>query len=99
MANAEEFFDLDDFYNTVAKSAGRMDPVKRSGERLFVEVKIKMVMRLRGVSRARAIEIIEDIKAGRWPAYEKENTERGGNKQRRLRLTEADIQAAEEFFN
>ena len=96
-AGEEELFDLDELYDDAPKGSGRIDHEKKSGEKLFAEVKIRMVMRIRGVSRMRAMAIIEASKAARLKEAEKGAS--GGDRQKRLRLDEEAILAAEELFN
>ena len=70
MQNDIEMIDTEDIFDEMAR-CGKVpvqkskDRRKRSGKNLFVEIKTKMVMRIYGVSRARALEIIAGREAAR----------------------------------
>ena len=65
MNNDEEVMSAEEFFGELAyekkapvrKGRGRG---KKSGNDLFAEIKVKMVMRIYGVTKARALEIIAD---------------------------------------
>ena len=57
--DAEEFFDGLEKSGKVPVQKSK-DSRKRSEKNLFVEIKVKMVMRIYGVSRVRALEIIAE---------------------------------------
>ena len=63
MQNEIEMIDTEDIFDEMAR-CGKVpvqkskDRRKRSEKNLFAEIKVKMVMRIYGVSRARALEIV-----------------------------------------
>lgn len=77
MQNDIEMIDTEDIFDEMAR-CGKVpvqkskDRRKRSGKNLFVEIKTKMVMRIYGVSRARALEIIAVREAARKAAEKAE---------------------------
>ena len=54
------------------------DRRKRSAENLFAEIKVKMVMRIYGVTRVRALEIIAAREAARKAAEKAESSSADG---------------------
>ena len=89
--SAEEFFgEVDSGKKNLLRT--RSSRGKKTAEDLFTKMKVKMIMRIYGVSRARALEII----AGREPAKSAEN----GKAQDVRSETDADdeLLSAEEFF-
>ena len=73
MTSAEEFFgEIEEGGQRIPKGQARKSKkkVKTSAQNSFAKIKVKMVMRIYGVSRARALEII----AGR--AAERQEIER-----------------------
>ena len=70
--DAEEFFDGLEKSGKVPVQKSK-DRRKRSEKNLFAEIKVKMVMRIYGVVRARALEIIAAREAAR-KASEKAET-------------------------
>ena len=71
--------------------------MKKSGKDLFEEIKIKMVMKVHGISRNKAMELI--AKRGASGAA---NGEAGGVRDekagRRRSYVDDDVMSAEEFF-
>lgn len=95
MMSAEEFFgELEKGKTPVRKGGARG---KKTGKDFFAELKVKMVMRIYGATRARAMEII----AGR--AVEKDELERAKERAKRSKISspeppDGDLMSAEEFF-
>ena len=63
METDDDIMTAEEFFGVPEKSAGRTRRKsrargKRNPDDLFADVKVKMVMRIRGVSRAKALEII-----------------------------------------
>ena len=56
--SAEEFFGVSSGEKGPGKTAKRKPRAKKSQDEFFEELKVKTVMRIYGVSRARALEII-----------------------------------------
>ena len=71
MIDTEDIFDEMDRFGKVPVQKSK-DRRKRSGKNLFAEVKVKMVMRIYGVPRARALEIIAARETVRKPAEKAE---------------------------
>ena len=94
--SAEEFFGELEKGGTPAVGSRARDGKSRS--RLFAELKVKMVMRIYGVSRARALEIIESRAAEKQRA-EHAAEDAGARPSRRRRLREGEMMSAEEFFS
>jgi len=70
--SAEEFFDVVSGGESMPRRT-RKRRGEKSGEKSFVNAKVKMVMRIYGVSRAKALEII----AKRESEIQKEEEENG----------------------
>ena len=70
--DAEEFFDGLEKSGKVPVQKSK-DRRKRSEKNLFAEIKVKMVMRIYGVSRVRALEIIAEREAARKAAEKAES--------------------------
>ena len=64
MIDAEELFDDMEKVGKVPVQKSK-DRRKRSGKNLFAEIKVKMVMRIYGVARVEALEIIAAREAAR----------------------------------
>ena len=75
-------YDLDDTHSRKTRPRG-----KRKPDDLFADVKVKMVMRIHGVSRAKALEIIS--------AYAAEKAAGDGEE---ARPSDERIMSADEFF-
>ena len=95
--NNETIMSAEEFFGEVEKdnTPVRMGKARGKGSRtdLFAELKVKMVMRIYGVSKKRALEII----GGR--AAEKQALEsRNGNDGRALRKDEDGFMSAKDFF-
>ena len=70
--DAEEFFDGLEKSGKVLVQKSK-DRRKRSEKDIFAEIKVKMVMRIYGVSRVRALEIIAEREAARKAAEKAES--------------------------
>ena len=70
--DAEEFFDEMEKGGKVPVQKSK-DRRKRSEKNRFAEIKVKMVMRIYGVSRVRALEIIAEREAARKAAEKAES--------------------------
>ena len=75
--DAEEFFDEMARCGKVPVQKSK-DRRKRSGKNLFAEIKVKMVMRIYGVSRAQALEIIAARESARKAAEKAESSSADG---------------------
>ena len=75
--DAEEFFDEMEKAGVVPVQKSK-DRRKRSEKNLFAEIKVKMVMRIYGVSRARALEIIAERESARKAAEKAESNSADG---------------------
>ena len=71
--DAEEFFDGLEKGGKVPVQKSK-DRRKRSEKNLFAEIKVKMVMRIYGVSRAQALEIIAARESARKAAEKAESS-------------------------
>ena len=71
MIDTEDIFDEMDRCGKVPVQKSK-DHRKRSAKNLFAEVKVKMVMRIYGASRARALEIIAARESARKAAEKSE---------------------------
>lgn len=92
MENDNDIMAAEDFFGEIDKrdkipSRKSQPRGKRKAKDLFAEVKVKMVMRVFGVSRARALEIIAARAADKKAAEEKEDRPRDG-----------ELMSAAEFF-
>ena len=89
--SAEEFFgEIDEEKNTPSRK--NRPRGKRKPDDLFANVKVKMVMRIYGVSRARALEIIAK-RANETSAAEGEGADRSTAEGR-----DGEFMSAREFF-
>ena len=77
MIDAEEIFDEMEKGGKVPVQKSK-DSRKRSEKNLFAEIKVKMVMRIYGVSRVRALEIIAAREAARKAAEKAESSSAEG---------------------
>ena len=75
--DAEEFFDEMEKAGKVPVQKSK-DGRKRSEKDLFTEIKVKMVMRIYGVSRVRALEIIAARESARKAAEKAESSSADG---------------------
>ena len=97
MQNEIEMIDTEDIFDEMAR-CGKVpvqkskDRRKRSEKNLFAEIKVKMVMRIYGVSRARALEIIAK-RANETSAAEGEGADRSTAEGR-----DGEFMSAREFF-
>ena len=73
MIDTEEFFDEMDRCGKVPVQKSK-DRRKRSGKNLFAEIKVKMVMRIYGVARVEALEIIAARESARKAAEKAESS-------------------------
>ena len=73
MIDTEDIFDEMDRCGKVPVQKSK-DRKKRSGKNLFAEVKVKRVMRIYGVPRARALEIIAARESARKAAEKAESS-------------------------
>ena len=91
--SAEEFFGGLENEKKAPTRKGRRR-AKKSENDLFVEVKVKMVMRVYGVTKARALEILADR------ADEKKPSEASADNTDEIEDDEEDVpfMSAEEFF-
>ncbi len=71
--DAEEFFDGLEKSGKVPVQKSK-DRRKRSGKNLFAEIKVKMVMRIYGVARVEALEIIAARESARKAAEKAESS-------------------------
>ena len=72
MIDTEEFFDEMDRCGKVPVQKSK-DRRKRSEKNLFAEIKVKMIMRIYGVTRAKALEIIAVRESARKAAKKEES--------------------------
>ena len=72
MIDTEDIFDEMDRCGKVPVQKSK-DRKKRSGKNLFAEVKVKMVMRIYGVARVEALEIIAARESARKAAKKEES--------------------------
>ena len=78
MQNEIEMIDTEDIFDEMAR-CGKVpvqkskDRRKRTGKNLFAEIKVKMVMRVYGVSRVQALEIIAARESARKAAEKAES--------------------------
>lgn len=72
MIDTEDIFDEMDRCGKVPVQKSK-DRRKRSVKNLFAEIKVKMVMRIYGVSRAQAIEIVTERESARKAAEKAES--------------------------
>ena len=72
MIDTEDIFDEMDRCSKVPVQKSK-DRRKRSAKNLFAEIKVKMVMRIYGVSRVQALEIIAAREAARKAAKKEES--------------------------
>ena len=75
--DAEEFFDEMEKAGKVPVQKSK-DRRKRSEKNLFAEIKVKMVRRIYGVSRVRALEIIAERESARKAAEKAESNSTDG---------------------
>ena len=79
MQNEIDMFDAEELFEDINKG-GKVpvqkskDRRKRSAKNLFAEIKIKMVMRIYGVSRVQALEIIASRESARKAAEKAESS-------------------------
>ena len=79
MQNEIDMFDAEELFEDINKG-GKVpvqkskDRRKRSAKNLFAEIKVKMVMRIYGVSRVQALEIIAEREAARKAAEKAESS-------------------------
>lgn len=79
MQNEIEMIDTEDIFDEMAR-CGKVpvqkskDRRKRTGKNLFAEIKVKMVMRVYGVSRAQALEVIAARASARKAAEKAESS-------------------------
>ena len=90
--SAEEFFEEIDLEPKNTRLVARKHS-KKAKKDIFAGIKVKMVMRIYGVSRARALEII----AGR-AAEKKALEEAKENKGKKGKTDVDELMSAEEFF-
>ena len=99
MNNDDELMSAEEFFGELANEKkvpvrkGRRR-VKKSANDLFTEVKVKMVMRIYGVTKARAQEII----AGRAEEAQKLERGKGASEKAKRGRHDGGFISAEEFF-
>ena len=85
MQNEVEMIDTEDIFDEMDR-CGKVpvqkskDSRKRSEKDIFAEIKVKMVMRIYGVSRVRALEIIAEREAARKAAEKAESRSADGER-------------------
>ena len=100
MATDDDIMTAEDFFGGFDEPKKAPRKARARGKKpktLFAAVKVKMVMRIYGVSRARALEIIESRAAEKQRA-EHAAEDAGARPSRRHRLRDGEMMSAEEFF-